>query len=91
MIYPDLLLYFLDTFRNIQIEDIGELKEEELEIAVETISDEKDRPIFIFAHRLIQSSENIYLVTGDIDLRTKEVNKKLLLSILSKLTIINII
>ncbi len=77
MIKPVLLINFLDTFRNLHIEDIGDLKEEEIELAIETISDEKDRPIFIFAYRLIRSSENIYLVTGDSDLRTKEVNKEL--------------
>ncbi len=38
---------------------------------------EKDRPMFIFARRLIHKNENVYLVTGDKDLRTEEVGKEL--------------
>ena len=77
MINPVLLVDFLDTFNNIHFEDIGELKENEIELAIEIVSDEKDRPIFIFAHRLVHSDENVYLVTGDRDLRTEKINRKL--------------
>ncbi len=76
-IKPDLLLDFLDTFLNIQLMDIGELDEKEIERAIKIVSDEKDRPIFIFAHRLIHSNDNFFLVTGDADLRTEEVNREL--------------
>ena len=63
-IYPDLLLDFLDTFENIQIAEIGELKDNEIRRAMDVVIDEKDRPIFIFVRRLIQKNESVYLVTG---------------------------
>lgn len=77
MINPDLLMDFLDTFLNIHLMDIGEYDEKEIERAIKIVSDEKDRPIFIFAHRLIHSGDNIFLVTGDADLRTEEVRSEL--------------
>ncbi len=63
-IYPDLLLDFLDTFENIQIAEIEELKDNEIRRAMDVVIDEKDRPIFIFVRRLIQKNESVYLVTG---------------------------
>jgi hypothetical protein len=63
-IYPDLVLDFLDTFENIQIAEIGELKDNEIRRVMDVVIDEKDRPIFIFVRRLIQKNESVYLVTG---------------------------
>ncbi|UCE36965.1 MAG: PIN domain-containing protein [Thermoplasmata archaeon] len=74
---PNLMLDFLDTFRNIQIIDISEPEDEEILRAVKVVTDEKDRPVFIFARRMIYDDENVYLVSGDKDLRTGMVKKDL--------------
>jgi predicted nucleic acid-binding protein len=61
-----LVIDLLDTFHNIAIEDIEEeLTEEEIQSAIELISDPKDRPIFIFVHRKVLASNNVFFVSGD--------------------------
>ena len=42
-----LVIDLLDTYRNITLEDIEDLTDEEISLAIELISDPKDRPIYI--------------------------------------------
>ncbi len=42
-----------------------DITEEEISIVFEVIDDPKDRPIFIFAKRIIDSIDFSYFVTGD--------------------------
>ena len=65
------------NLKNEQVKIGRELNDEEIQRAVEVVADEKDRPIFIFARRLIHEDESFYLVTGDKGLRTDLVKKEL--------------
>ncbi len=76
-INPETLTNFLDTYNNIHIEDIGHLENEEIKRAIDNVTDHKDRPIFIFAYRFIKNDEQVFLISGDKDLRTPKVVKKL--------------
>ena len=55
----------IDTYRNINLESLEDITDEEAAIACELIGDATDRPIFIFASRQIAQDERTYLVSGD--------------------------
>jgi predicted nucleic acid-binding protein len=55
----------LDNYHNITISSLEDITEEEIFIAFEVIDDPKDRPIFIFAKRIIDSIDFSYFITGD--------------------------
>ncbi len=55
----------LDTYDNIYIHELVDLNEEEIKLAKRLIDDLEDRPIFIFALRMIDEHENTYFVSGD--------------------------
>jgi len=69
----ELVIDLLDTYRNIYIEDIEELTDDEISLAVQMISDPKDRPIFIFVHRKILASNSVFIVSGDNVFFTEDV------------------
>jgi len=69
----ELVIDLLDTYRNIYIEDIEELTDDEISLAVQMISDPKDRPIFIFVHRKILASNSVFFVSGDNVFFTEDV------------------
>ena len=72
-----LVIDLLDTYHNIHIEDMDELTNEEISMAIELIADPKDRPIFIFALRKILSSNNVFFVSGDKGFFEEKVIKRL--------------
>ena len=76
-ISPTLLPDFLDTFKNIRIKTLENVTEEEIQKAINSVKHEKDRPVFIFADRMINENPDTYLITGDKDLRTELVKKTL--------------
>lgn len=49
----------------------------EAEVAKTTVRDLKDRPLFVFVHRQISLGKDCFLITGDKDLHTAEVNRRL--------------
>ena len=55
----------LDTYNNISIHELIPLNTEEIILAKRLIDDMEDRPIFIFALRMIDEHENTYFVSGD--------------------------
>jgi len=55
----------LDTYENIIIHELDDLKKEEIILSKALINDPGDRPIFIFAKRMIENDENTCLVSGD--------------------------
>ncbi len=71
------VLDLLDTYHNIIFEDIDELSDEEVGLAIKLITDPKDRPIFIFAYRKLISNNNAFFVAGDHVFFTEDVKKKL--------------
>lgn len=73
----ELVTDLLDTYRNINIDDIEELTDEEISLAIQLISDPKDRPIFIFVHRKVLESNNVFFVSGDKVFFNEEVLKSL--------------
>ena len=86
-----LVLELLDTYENINIQELGDLSQEETKLAKELINDPEDRPIFIFAKRMIDLHSDTYFISGDKGffkkkvsdslknkvLRTKEIIKKM--------------
>ena len=73
----DLVIDLLDTYQNICIDDIETLTDPEISLATELISDPKDRPIFIYVHRRISASANVFFVSGDKVFFNKDVLKSL--------------
>lgn len=70
------------TYSNIRViadRDIeGDIKFlEHLETAKKTVSDVKDRPIFVFARIMLSKDHNTYLVSGDRDLLNQKVREEL--------------
>lgn len=53
----------LDTYNNIYIHELVELKDEEIKLAKKLINDPEDRPIFIFAFRMINEHKNTYFIS----------------------------
>jgi len=78
-----LVLELLETYRNISIGDLTEISKEEVALAGEVIDDPKDRPIFVFALRMVRASSETFFVTGDQGFFKTKVQKPLLSRVLS--------
>lgn len=77
-IEPSLAIDLLDTYQNIVHMDLDPEKyHETLEEATRLVSDNKDRPVYIFAKQEMEKDEETYLVSGDKHLNTPEVKKAL--------------
>ncbi len=75
---PILLTEFLETFNHITLKELEPREyNRNLKKARELIRDAKDVPIFIFAEKEIRLNKNTYLVTGDKDFQTKDVESAL--------------
>lgn len=61
----ELVYDLLDNYHNITVSPLENISEEEISRALSVINDPLDRPIFIFAKRIIDSTEFSYFVTGD--------------------------
>ena len=61
----ELVYDLLDNYQNITVSSLENIKEEEISLALKVIDDPLDRPIFIFAKRIIDSSKFSFFVTGD--------------------------
>jgi len=85
------VLDLLDTYHNITFEDIDELSDEEVALAIKLITDPKDRPIFIFAYRKLISNQNAFFVAGDHVFFTEEVKNKLNFRVYHTIDFINMI
>ncbi len=72
-----LVLELLDTYDNIIIQELIDLTNQEIELAKELINDPEDRPIFIFAKRMIDRYKNTYFITGDKGFFKKKVSDSL--------------
>ncbi len=55
----------LDTYENIVIEEMNNITQEEIHLAIDMIHDPGDRPLFVFAKRMIDQDQVSYLVSGD--------------------------
>lgn len=60
-----LVMELLDTYNNIHIKKLAQLKLTEIELAKNLIEDIEDRPVFIFAVRMIELQEDTYFISGD--------------------------
>ena len=67
----------LETYRNVDISELEEINTDEIDLAWEIITDRKDRPIFIFALKKIESDENTFFVSGDKGFFTQPVSDAL--------------
>jgi len=67
----------LDTYNNIHVCELVDLEEGEIKSAKKLIDDKEDRPIFVFALRMIKEHENIYFVSGDKGFFKEKVKKSL--------------
>lgn len=77
-IEPNLAVDLLDTYQNIVHMDLDPEKYiETLGEATRLVSDDKDRPVFIFAKQEIEKDRDTFLVSGDRHLNTPEVKKAL--------------
>ena len=77
-IEPNLAVDLLDTYQNIVHMDLDPGKYiETLGEATRLVSDDKDRPVFIFAKQEIEKDRDTFLVSGDGHLNTPEVKKAL--------------
>lgn len=65
------VIQFLETFPNIVFHEIGIISIEEKELANKMVRDIKDRPIFLYLHRMVKQKQNFYLISGDKDLLEK--------------------
>jgi predicted nucleic acid-binding protein len=72
-----LVLELLDTYDNIIIEELLDLTNKEIKLSKELINDSEDRPIFIFAKRIIDRYKNTYFVSGDKGFFKKKVKDSL--------------
>ena len=72
-----LVLELLNTYDNIIIQELLDLTEKEIELAKEMINDPEDRPIFIFAKRMIDRYKNTYFISGDKGFFKKKVRDSL--------------
>ena len=61
----ELVYDLMDNYHNITVSSLENITEEEILLALNVIDDPLDRPIFIFAKRIIDSTEFSYFVTGD--------------------------
>ncbi len=61
----ELVYDLLDNYHNITVSSLENIEEEEILLANKVIDDPLDRPIFIFAKRIIDSTEFAYFITGD--------------------------
>jgi predicted nucleic acid-binding protein len=61
----ELVYDLLDNYHNITISSLENIEENEISLAMKVIDDPMDRPIFIFAKRIIDSTEYAFFVTGD--------------------------
>jgi len=87
----NLVLELLDTYDNVIIQEFIDITDKEIILAKEMINDPEDRPIFIYAKRMIGRYKNTYLISGDKGffkkkvcdslknkvLKTKEIIKKM--------------
>ena len=73
----NLVIDLLDTYQNIIFEDLDKLSDKEITMAIELISDPKDRPIFIFAYRRLVYNQNAFFVAGDHVFFEENVKNKL--------------
>jgi hypothetical protein len=60
-----LVMELIDTYDNIFIQELIELTDDELKLAKNIINDPEDRPIFIFARRMINQNRDVYFISGD--------------------------
>ena len=68
----ELVYDLLDNYHNITISSLENITAEEITRAIRVIDDPLDRPIFIFAKRIIDSTDLSYFVTGDKGFFKKE-------------------
>ena len=68
---------FIDTCKSIELREIGEISDDDARIARETISDEEDRALFVYAYRRIRNGKDCFLITGDKGLLTPPVKDAL--------------
>ena len=83
-----LILKLLDTYDNIIIQKLIDLTDEEIKLAKEMINDPEDRPIFIFAKRMIDRYKNTYFISGDKGFFKKKVTDSLINKVLKTKNII---
>ena len=72
-----LVIELMDTYDNIIIQELIDLNDKEIKLAKEMINDPEDRPIFIFAKRMIDRYKNIYFISGDKGFFKKKVSDSL--------------
>jgi predicted nucleic acid-binding protein len=60
-----LVLELMDTYDIIIIQELVDLSDKEITLAKEMINDPEDRPIFIYAKRMIDRYKNTYFISGD--------------------------
>jgi predicted nucleic acid-binding protein len=73
----NLVLDLLECYNNVEIKGLTDLNNKEINLAKQIIDDPEDRPIFIFAYRLVMSTDNIYLISGDKGFFKDDVQKAL--------------
>lgn len=81
----------LDTYNNIFVHELLDLNEEEIKSSKKLIDDPEDRPIFIFALRMINQHENTYFVSGDKGFFKNKVKEALRFKILKTREFIEIV
>ena len=72
-----LILDLMETYENIAIDNLDNFTHKEIELARKLINDPEDRPIFIYAHRLINRDRNAFLISGDMGFFKEAVKKAL--------------
>ena len=81
----------LDTYNNIHVCELVDLKEGEIKSAKELVEDKEDRPIFVFALRMINEYESTYFVSGDKGFFKEKVKKSLNFKIIKTKEFIKIV
>ena len=86
-----LVLELIDTYHNVEILKLSNLTPYEIQLARDLISDPEDRPVFIFALRMINEHNEAYFISGDNIFYQEDVKQILKGRVIRTRDLINII
>ena len=55
----------LGAYDNLFVHEMEDLGEEEVQLAWEHVSHVEDRPVFLFARRMMRGEKNVFFISGD--------------------------